>query len=324
MAKLNMVEAINLALKKEMERDPTVVILGEDVGKDGGVFRITDGLQAQFGEKRVFDTPLAENGIIGTAIGMAVNGLKPIAEIQFDGFMMSTIDQLLSHAGRIRNRSRGRYHVQLVLRMPYGGGVRALEHHSECPEPFTAPIPGVKTVIPSTPYDAKGLLTSAIRDRDPVVFFEPKKLYRSLKEEVPETDYAIPLGKAKVFKEGNDVTIITWGAEVHTALAAQQLVEGKADLEIIDLRTVSPIDMETVLSSVKKTGRVIVLHEAPRNCGVGAEVAARIAEAAMLHLEAPITRVTSYDIPTPLPKLEGFFIPDAKKIAMAVEKVVNF
>ena len=322
--KLNMVEALNLALRKEMERDSSVVVLGEDVAKDGGVFRITDGLLNLFGERRVFDTPLAETGIVGASIGMAVHGLKPVAEIQFDGFMMSTLDQLLSHAGRIRNRSRGRFHVPMVLRMPYAGGVRALEHHSECPEAFTAHMPGIKTVIPSTPYDAKGLLTAAIRDPDPVIFFEPKKLYRSLKEEVPETDYTVPLGKAKVFKEGSDVTVISWGSQVHNVLAAQHLVEGKVDIELIDLRTVSPIDMETIISSVKKTGKVVIVHEAVRNCGVGAEVSARINESALLFLEAPIARVTAYDIPTPLPKLESFSIPDAKKIAMAVEKVVNF
>ena len=324
MAKLSMVEALNLALLREMERDGSVVVLGEDVGRDGGVFRVTDKLWEKFGDKRVMDTPLAETGIMGVSIGMAVKGLKPVAEIQFDGFMFSTMEQLLAHASRIRNRSRGRYHVPLVLRMPYGGGVRALEHHSECPETYTAPIPGIKTVIPSTPYDAKGLLTAAIRDPDPVIFFEPKKLYRSLKEEVPDTDYTVPLGKAKVFKEGADVTIVTWGVQVHTALAAQQQVAGKIDMEIIDLRTISPIDMETILASVKKTGKVVIVHEAPRNNGVGAEIAARLAEDAMEYLDAPIVRVTGYDIPTPLPKLEGFFIPDIKKILMGVDKAVNF
>lgn len=323
MAKLNLVEAINSGLKQEMKRDKNVVILGEDVGKDGGVFRVTDGLQKMFGEKRVFDTPLCESGIVGTSIGMAVYGLRPVCEIQFDGFIMPAFDQIITHAARIRNRSRGRFNVPLVIRCPHGGGIKALEHHSDCPEVLFAHIPGLKVVIPSTPYDAKGLLASAIRDDDPVLFFEPKKIYRSIKEEVPEKEYIIPIGKAKILQEGNDITIISYGAIIHKVKEAVDKIND-VSCEIIDLRTLSPLDEETILESVKKTGRALIVHEAPRMFGIGAEISALINENALLNLEAPIERVAGYDVVVPLPKLEDYHIPSVERILNGIKKVINF
>jgi pyruvate dehydrogenase E1 component beta subunit len=318
MATLNMVQAVNLALAQEMARDPSVVVLGEDVGRNGGVFRVTAGLWKQFGDERVIDTPLAEAGIIGTSIGMAIAGLKPVAEIQFDGFLQSGLDQLYSHAGRIRNRTRGRYGVPMVVRVPYGGGIRAPELHSEAPEAFYCHTPGIKVVIPSGPYDAKGLLISAIRDPDPVIFFEPKRIYRAFREEVPEDEYVVPLGKAKVLADGTDVTIITWGAMVHECLKAMDDVPEEISVELIDLRTVSPIDAETVLESVAKTGRAVVVHEAPKTCGLGAELAAIIGEKAMYRLKAPVLRVTGFDVPTPYYKLEEHYLPGPERIRRAV------
>ncbi|OGP69153.1 MAG: 2-oxoisovalerate dehydrogenase, partial [Deltaproteobacteria bacterium RBG_13_53_10] len=302
MARLNMVEAINSALREEMERDKRIVILGEDVGKEGGVFRVTDGLQKRFGAGRVFDTPLAETGIVGVAFGMAVYGLRPIAEIQFEGFLYSCLDQINNHISRIRNRSRGRFTCPLVIRSPYGGGIHAPEHHSDSPEAILAHIPGIKVVIPSTPSEAKGLLLSAIRDPDPVIFFEPKRIYRAIREEVPEEDHPIPLGKARMVQEGSSVTIVAYGAMVREALnAAEQLKGDKIDSEIIDLRTISPIDSEAIITSIRKTGRGVVVHEAPRTCGLAAEIIALINEKALLSLQAPIERVTGFDIPVPLP-----------------------
>ena len=325
MTKLNMVEAINLALREEMERTNRVVILGEDVGKEGGVFRVTDGLQAKFGADRVIDTPLAEAGIVGVALGMAVNGLIPIAEIQFEGFLYPCLDQINSHIARIRNRSRGRFTCPLVIRTPYGGGIHAPEHHSESPEAILAHMPGIKVVIPSTPYEAKGLLLSCIRDPDPIIFMEPKRIYRAIREEVPEGDYTIPLGKARMVQEGKDVTVIAWGAMVREVLSAgEQLKTDKIDMEIIDLRTISPMDVEAIVSSARKTGRCVIVHEAPRTCGLGAEIIALINEKAFLSLQAPIERVTGFDIPVPLPKSEHYYLPNPKRIAMAVKKVVNF
>jgi pyruvate dehydrogenase E1 component beta subunit len=325
MAKLNMVEAINLALREEMERDSLVVILGEDVGKEGGVFRVTDGLQAKFGADRVFDTPLAETGIVGVAFGMAVNGLHPIAEIQFEGFLYPCFDQINNHIGRIRNRSRGRFTCPLVIRTPYGGGIHAPEHHSDSPEAILAHIPGIKVVIPSTPYEAKGLILSAIRDPDPVIFMEPKRIYRAIREEVPEGDYTIPLGKARLVQEGKDVTIVAWGAMVREALnAAEQLRGERLEVEIIDLRTMSPIDVETIITSIRKTGRGVIVHEAPKTCGLGAEIIALINEKALLSLQAPIERVTGFDIPFPLMKMEQYYLPNPKRIVMAVKKVMSF
>lgn len=325
MPKLNMVEAINLALREEMEKDSRIIVLGEDVGKEGGVFRVTDGLQERFGPDRVVDTPLAESGIVGTAFGLAVYGLLPIAEIQFEGFLYPCLDQINNHISRIRNRSRGRFTCPLVIRTPYGGGIHAPEHHSDSPEAILAHIPGIKVVIPSTPYEAKGLLLSAIRDPDPVIFMEPKRIYRAIREEVPEGDYTIPLGKARLVQEGKDVTVVAWGAMVREVLnAAEQLKGDKIEGEIIDLRTISPIDIDTIVTSIRKTGRGVIVHEAPKTCGLGAEIIALINEKALLSLQAPIERVTGFDIPVPLLKTEHYYLPNPKRIVMAVKKVINF
>jgi len=320
MPKLNMVQAVTNALKEEMQRDESVVILGEDVGRDGGVFRTTEGLYNEFGAERVIDTPLSESGIIGTAIGMAVYGLRPVAEIQFMGFIYPAIDQIFSHAARIRNRSRGRYTCPLVVRTPYGGGVKALELHSESTEAFFCHMPGIKVVVPSSPYHAKGLLTSSIRDADPVIFLEPTRLYRLIKEDVPEGEYTIPLGKARIVQDGKDVTIISWGSMLQRTL---QAVEG-FDAEVIDLMTLNPFDEETILNSVKKTGRVVIVHEAPKTCGFGAELSATIAEEAILHLKAPIMRVTGYDVIVPLPKLEDYYLPSIERIKKAIDEVLRY
>lgn len=320
MPKLNMVQAINLALKEEMQRDSSVVILGEDVGRDGGVFRVTEGLLEIFGEERVIDTPLAESGIIGVAIGMAIYGLKPIAEIQFMGFIYPAIDQIFSHASRIRNRSRGRFTCPVVIRTPYGAGIKAPDLHSESTEALFCHMPGVKVVVPSSPYNAKGLLISSIRDPDPVIFLESTRLYRLIKEDVPEGDYTIPLGKAKIVQEGSDVTVIAWGSMLHRVM---QAVEG-FDAEVIDLMTLNPFDEETIFKSVKKTGRVVIVHEAPKTCGFGAELSATIAEDAMLYLKAPIIRVTGYDVVMPLPKLEDYYMPTLERIKKGIEEVLKY
>jgi len=325
MPRLNMVEAINLALREEMERDDRIIILGEDVGREGGVFRVTDGLQARFGEERVVDTPLAETGIVGTAMGMALYGLRPIAEIQFDGFLYPCLDQITNHIGRIRNRSRGRFTCPLVIRVPYGGGIHAPEHHSESPEAILAHTPGIKVVIPSTPNEAKGLLLSSIRDPNPVIFLEPKRIYRAIREEVPEGEFTIPLGKARMVQTGRDVTVIAWGAMVREVLTASEELKGeKIDLEIIDLRTISPMDVDSIIASVKKTGRAVIVHEAPKTCGLGAEIIALINEKAFLSLQAPIERVTGFDVPVPLLKSEHYYLPNPKRIASAIKKVMSF
>ena len=325
MAKRNLVEAINSGLMVEMERDPSVVVLGEDVGKEGGVFRVTDGLQGKFGANRVFDTPLAESGIIGVSIGMAVKGLRPVAEIQFEGFLHLAMDQIMNHAARIRTRSRGRFTCPLVIRSPWGGGIRAPEHHSDSPEALFAHTPGIKVVIPSSPYDAKGLIISAIRDPDPVLFFEPKRIYRAIKEEVPDGEYTVPIGQAKVIREGKDVTIISWGAMVREVLRAAETAEKEGiKAEIIDLRTISPMDDATYLESVRKTGRVVIVHEAPPTCGVGAEITARINEKALLSLQAPVVRVTGFDAVMPLMKLENHFLPSPERILRGIRKVMTF
>ncbi len=323
MAKLNMVEAINLALREEMERDSRVVVFGEDVGKEGGVFRVTDGLQKKFGPERVIDTPLAELGISAVALGMAVYGLRPVAEIQFDGFLYPCLDQINSHIGRIRTRSRGRFTSPLVIRFPYGGGIHAPEHHSESPEAILAHIPGIKVVIPSTPYDAKGLLVSSIRDPDPVFFMEPKRIYRAIREEVPEGDYTIPLAKAKILQEGKDVTVIGYGAMIREIMGASEKLKGEASLEVIDLRTVSPLDYDAIISSIRKTGRGVIVHEAQRTCGLAAEIIALINEKAFFSLRAPIERVTGFDIPIPLMKAEQFNLPNPDRIVLAVRKVMS-
>jgi pyruvate dehydrogenase E1 component beta subunit len=315
-----MVQAINLALKEEMQRDNSVVMLGEDVGRDGGVFRTTEGLYNEFGAERVIDTPLSESGIIGAAVGMAVYGLKPVAEIQFMGFIYAAIDQIFSHAARIRYRSRGRYTCPVVIRTPFGAGVKALELHSESTEAFFCHMPGIKVVIPSTPYHAKGLLSSSIRDPDPVIFLEAMRLYRLFKEDVPEGDYTIPLGKARIVQDGKDVTVISWGSMLQRTL---QAVEGY-DAEVIDLMTLQPFDEETVLNSVKKTGRAVIVHEAPKTCGFGAELSATIAEEAILYLKAPILRVTGYDVIVPLPKLEDYYLPSVERIRKALDEVMKY
>jgi len=320
MPKLNMVQAINLALKEEMQRDNSVVMLGEDVGRDGGVFRTTEGLYNEFGAERVIDTPLSESGIIGAAVGMAVYGLKPVAEIQFMGFIYAAIDQIFSHAARIRYRSRGRYTCPVVIRAPFGAGVKALELHSESTEAFFCHMPGIKVVIPSTPYHAKGLLISSIRDPDPVIFLEAMRLYRLFKEDVPEGDYTIPLGKARIVQDGKDVTVISWGSMLQRTL---QAVEGY-DAEVIDIMTLQPFDDETVFNSVKKTGRAVIVHEAPKTCGFGAELSATIAEEAILYLKAPILRVTGYDVIVPLPKLEDYYLPSVERIRKALEEVMKY
>lgn len=325
MAKSNMVEAINRGLMEEMERDSSVMVLGEDVGREGGVFRVTDGLQSRFGAERVVDTPLAESGIVGVALGLAVKGFKPVAELQFMGFLPPALDQVISHVSRIRNRSRGRYTCPMVIRMPYGGGIHAPEHHSESIEAMLAHIPGIKVVIPSTPHDAKGLIVSAIRDPDPVLFLEPKRVYRAIKEEVPDEEYTVPIGEARVVREGDDVTVISWGAMVREALHAAEKVKGEGvNAEVIDLRTISPLDDETIVTSVKKTGRAVIVHEAARTCGFGAEIIARINEKALLSLEAPVERVTGFDTVFPLYKMEHHYLPGPERILRGIRKVMAF
>lgn len=322
MAKLNLVEAINLGLKQEMERDSNVIILGEDVGIDGGVFRVTDGIFKQFGKNRVFDTPVAESGIVGCSIGLAIYGLRPVAEIQFEGFMIPAFDQLISHASRIRNRSRGRFNCPMVVRSPWGGMVRALEHHSDSPETYLIHTPGLKVVIPSRPYDAKGLIISAIRDNDPVIFFEPKRVYRAIKEEVPEKEYVIPIGKGYLRQEGDSVTVISWGAMVRQCEKALEKMNISVDL--IDLRTISPIDSRTIIKSVKKTGKVVVVQEAQRTLGLASEIIALINDKALLSLEAPVERITGFDTIVPLSKLEGYYSPSVERIVHGINKVLNY
>ncbi len=325
MAKLTIVEAVRDALDVEMGRDDKVIVLGEDVGVDGGVFRATDGLQKKYGDHRVIDTPLAESGIVGTSIGMAIQGLKPVCEIQFDGFTYPAYDQLFSHAARIRNRTRGKLTCPLVLRFPYGGGIRALEHHNESPESYFVHTPGLKVVIPSNPYDTKGLLIAAIRDPDPVIFMEPKRIYRAIREEVPEGAYTVEIGKANILREGTDLTLISWGAMVRESMKAADIAAAQGTrAEVIDVRTLNPCDWDTILASVQKTGRAIVVHEAPHTLGFGAEIAARIQEKLLLYLKAPVQRVTGYDTPFPYFKLEDAYLPNPERIGKAIEQVMKF
>ena len=322
---LNIVQAINQAMMNEMENDKTIIVYGEDVGVEGGVFRATIDLQKKYGKDRVFDTPLAESAIVGTALGMAINGLKPVVEMQFSGFSYPAFNQIISHVARMRNRSRGKYGLPMVIRSPYGGGIRALEHHSESTEAIYAQIPGLKVVIPSTPYDAKGLLIAAMRDPDPVLFWEPKRIYRAFRQEVPEEAYEIPLGKAKILQEGNDITIVAWGAMVPDVQKAVKLVEDKGiSVELIDLRTIAPMDRDSFVESVKKTGRILVVHEAPKTLGVGAEIISIVNEKAFLYLEAPPTRLTGFDTTFPLPKGEMHYIPSIERIAGKIEEVVRY
>jgi len=320
----NVVQAVTMALRQELKRDKNVIVLGEDVGLNGGVFRATDGLQKEFGSDRVIDTPLAELGIVGAAIGMAVNGMKPVAEIQFSGFLYGAFDQLLSHAARIRMRSRGRFSCPLVVRAPYGTGIRALELHCESGEALFSHIAGLKMVVPSNPYDTKGLLAAAIRDPDPVIFYEPMRIYRAIKQDIPDDDYIVPLGKANIIQQGDDVTLIAWGAMLKTCQDAIEKLQGKYSVELIDLRTINPYDAEAVISSVRKTGRCVIAHEAPRTAGFAAELIAAINEKALLSLHAPVVRVTGPDTPIPFAKLEGYYLPDVNRILKGMEKVMRF
>ncbi|MFG0320595.1 MAG: alpha-ketoacid dehydrogenase subunit beta [Planctomycetota bacterium JB042] len=324
MPTLTLLQAVNSALMDEMAEDEDVVVLGEDVGLNGGVFRATEGLQAKYGENRCFDTPLAESGIIGTAVGMAVYGLRPVPEIQFSDFIYPAFDQIVSEAAKMRYRSGGEFTCPMVIRTPSGGGIRGGHYHSQSPEAYFAHTPGLKVVMPATPYDAKGLLISAIRDDDPVLFFEPKRIYRSIKQDVPEGAYEVPIGKARIAREGTDCTVVTWGAMVETCeKAAKQAEEKGLSMEIIDLRSLVPLDEEAFLESVRKTGRCVVASEAPRICGFASEVAAIVSEKAIESLEAPVLRVTGFDTPFPY-SLEHVYMPDAKRVLAAVEHAVNF
>ncbi|MFD1426918.1 alpha-ketoacid dehydrogenase subunit beta [Kroppenstedtia sanguinis] len=325
MVEKTLIQGINDGLRKAMEQDEEVVVLGEDVGKNGGVFRATEGLWETFGEERVIDTPLAESGIVGTAIGMAINGLRPVAEIQFMGFIYPAFEQIVSHAARLRTRTQGQYPASLVIRVPYGGGIRAPELHSDSTESFFVHTPGLKVVVPSTPSDAKGLLLAAIRDPDPVIYLEPMKIYRSLRGEVPEEWYEVPIGKARTVREGEDVTLIAWGGMVSVAQqAAHSCAERGISCEVLDLRSLYPLDEEALVASVKKTGRAVIIHEAAKTAGLGAELAARIHELAFLWMEAPVERVTGYDVPVPMFALEDDFRPDPQRIEVAVQKVIHF
>lgn len=325
MSEMTIIQGINSALLNAMSEDKNVILMGEDVGRDGGVFRASQGLSKKFGPKRVFDTPLAESGIIGSAIGLSLYGFKPVTEIQFSGFMYPAFDQLISHASRIRTRTRGNHSCPLVVRAPYSGGIHAIEHHSESMEALFVHTPGLKVVIPSTPYDAKGLLISAIRDPDPVIFLEPKKIYRAFKQEVPDKAFAIPLEKAKIMKQGDDVTLVTWGAmTVPSQEAAKVMKEKGQTVEVIDLRSLSPIDETTIIKSVEKTGRLVVVQEAPRTLGVASEIISIINDHALLSLEAPVERVTGFDTIFPLFKLEHLYLPNKNKIVKAIEKVLSY
>lgn len=325
MAVLNILSTIQKTLDYEMEKDKNVVVFGEDVGLEGGVFRATTGLQKKHGKDRCFDTPLAEAGIVGSAIGMAINGLKPVVEIQFSGFVLPALNQIIAHGARMRNRTRGKYNLPMVIRMPYGGGIRALEHHSESLEAIFGHTPGLKTVIPSTPYDTKGLLLAAIRDPDPVIFLEPKRIYRAFKQEVPEEDYIIPIGKAKVVQKGKDITVVAYGALVQQVQRAIKDIENEGiSVELIDLRTISPIDKDTIIKSVQKTGRFVVVHEAVKSFSVSSELISIVNEGAFLYLEAPPTRITGFDIIVPLPKGEHHFIIDEKRIKDKIIEVARF
>ena len=325
MAQLTLVQAINDAMKVAMRHDDSVMVLGEDVGIDGGVFRATEGLIEEFGEERTVDTPLAESGIVGSAIGLAINGMKPIAEIQFDGFLPPAFDHVVCHAARIRWRSRGRFNVPMVIRAPYGGGIHAPEHHSESPEAYYAHIPGMKVVMPSNPYDAKGLLIEAIRDPDPVIYLEPKKSYRAFRQEVPEDDYTVPFGKANILHEGSDITLVSWGHMARVSLqAADALKEQGINAEVIDLRTIVPLDLESVIASVKKTGRCVIAQEAPRTCGFASELMSLINDKAFDALVAPLGRVTGYDTTIPLYRLEEDYLPDVGRVMRKVKEIAEF
>ena len=324
MPEMTIVQAVNDALRTEMERDDRVVVLGEDVGRNGGVFRATDGLQAKFGEARVMDTPLAEAGIIGTAIGMAMYGLRPVPEIQFQDFIFPAFDQIVNEAAKIRYRSGGQYTVPMVIRTPYGGGIKGGHYHSQSGEAYFIHTPGIKVVVPSNPYDTKGLLIASIRDPDPVLFLEPKRLYRAIKGDVPPGDYTVEIGKAAKLKEGDEVTLIAYGSMVPTTMAAADEAEEKGiSCEVLDLRSLMPFDGEAILSSVKKTGRLVIVQEAPRTCGFAGEIAAFVAERAIEYVEAPIKRVTGFDTPFPY-TLEQDYLPTVPRIVKAIEEAAAF
>ncbi len=325
MTELNLLEAINLALTRSMQEDPSVVVFGEDVGVDGGVFRATDRLLQTFGAQRVFDTPLSETLIAGMAVGLAAQNFRPVAEIQFMGFIQATMDQMINHAARLRHRTRGRLSCPMVLRAPFGGGIHAPEHHSESTEAMFAHVPGLRVVIPSSPRRAYGLLLAAIRDPDPVVFLEPKRLYRAVREPCEDDGLALALDKCQVLREGQDLTLITWGAMVmETLQAAQELAKTGIEAEVIDVATLKPLDADTLLASVNRTGRAVIVHEAPLTAGFGAEIAARIAADALFHLQAPVLRVTGFDTVMPLPKLEHLYMPNVPRIIDASRRVMSY
>jgi pyruvate dehydrogenase E1 component beta subunit len=322
---LTLVQAVRDGLYGEMNRDDDVLVMGEDVGENGGVFRATQGLHDEFGDDRVIDTPLAESGIIGTAVGMAAYGMKPVPEIQFQGFIYPGFDQIVSHAARLRNRSRGRFNCPMVIRAPYGGGIRAPEHHSESKETFFVHEAGLKVVVPSTPSDTKGLLAASIRDPDPVLFLEPKLIYRAFRGDVPDESYTVPLGEAAIRREGSDVSVFTWGAMTRPTMeAAESLAEEGIDCEVVDLRTLSPLDDEAIVESFKKTGRAAVVHEAPKTGGLAGEITATIQEEALVYQEAPITRVTGFDTPFPLYALEDYYLPEAARIEDGIREAAEF
>lgn len=324
MTAMNLVQAIHSGLRDAMRQDESVLVMGEDVGRLGGVFRVTQGLQEEFGPGRVLDTPLSETGILGTAIGMALHGLRPVAEIQFADFIYPGVDQLVSEAAKYRYRTAGDFHVPMVVRAPYGGGIRGGQYHSQSPEALFIHTPGLKVVCPSNPYDAKGLLIESIRDEDPVVFFEPKRVYRAVKMDVPDEPYGVPLGQAKVVRTGEHVTCVAWGAMLYEAFAAAEKATMQGvDVEVIDLRTLWPVDVDTVISSVRKTGRVVIVHEAPRTCGFGSELVALITERAFLYLQAPPVRVTGWDTPFPLTH-EREYLPLAHRIVPAFLETARY
>ncbi len=325
MPEITLVEAVTQALAYELEQDPNVVLLGEDIGKNGGVFRATQGLQEKFGEERVIDSPLAESMIAGLSVGMSVQGLRPVAEFQFMGFIFPAMNQIVCHAARMRNRTRGRLSCPIVFRAPFGGGIRAPEHHSESTEALFAHIPGLQVVIPSSPKRAYGLLLAAIRNPDPVIFLEPKRIYRMVKQDVPDNGEALPLGKCFTLKQGTDITLVSWGASMHETMnAAQKLAEEGISAEVIDVATIKPLDIDTILDSVRKTGRCVIIHEAAKTCAVGSEISAQIAEDALLDLQAPVQRVTGYDTVMPYFKLEKYYIPSEKRIMDAVKQTLEY
>lgn len=326
MSKLTMVEAVNLALSQEMERDESVCMLGEDIGVNGGVFRATKDLQKHYGESRVMDTPLAECGIVGVAVGMAMYGVRPVVEIQFSGFTMQAFDQIEQNMARLRNRTRGKYTVPMVLRTPYGGGIRAVEHHSESREAYWAHTPGVKVVIPSGPRNARALLAASIREDNPIIFYEPKAVYRAFREEVPDEPELMEIGKAEIVREGKDITLISYGAMMRPCKeAVSDLVDDHGiDVELIDLLTISPMDTETLAASVQKTGRCVIVNEGQRTCGVASEIIARLNEVAFEYLEAPIKRITGFDIPFPYFQVEEHFLPESEEIVLAIQETLDW